>query len=106
MFHRVKSWGTCYIYVNDLSRGLKSYLSLLVDNAELMREVKNIQNCDNLQKQATELVRYMATENQPTFKVTTVKRTGIRPRYDYYIVQEASYWTPPAEATQLTHYPV
>ena len=38
------------VYINDLGNGLKSYISLFADDAKIMKEIKTLKDCEDLQK--------------------------------------------------------
>ena len=51
-----KKWSTTVlasimfsIYVNDMTEGVISYISLFADDAKLLREIRNHKDCEELQ---------------------------------------------------------
>ena len=37
------------IYVNDMTEGVSSYISLFADNAKLIKKIRNYKDCEELQ---------------------------------------------------------
>ena len=44
------SFGTnnVFVYVNDMIEGVSSYISLLTDDAKLLRKIRNHKDCEEL----------------------------------------------------------
>ncbi len=46
------------IYINDMTEGINSYMSLFTDDAKLMREIKNQKDCEELQNDVNKIFKW------------------------------------------------
>ncbi len=49
------------IYINDMSEGINSYMSLFADDAKLMREIKSQRDCEELQNYGNKIFKWSKT---------------------------------------------
>ena len=49
------------IYVNDMTEGVSSYMSLFADDAELLRKIRNHKDCDGLQNDINKIYEWSKT---------------------------------------------
>ena len=49
------------IYVNDMTDGVNSYISLFADDAKLLRKISNHKDCEELQKDINKIYEWSKT---------------------------------------------
>ena len=49
------------IYVNDMTEGVSSYISLFTDDAKLLRKIRNHKNCEELQNDINRIYEWSKT---------------------------------------------
>ena len=49
------------VYVNDMTEGVNSYLSLLENNAKLLRKIRNHKDCEELQNDINKIYEWSKT---------------------------------------------
>ena len=52
---------TFLIYVNDMTEGVSSYISLFADDAKLLRKIGNHKDCEELQNDINKIYKWSNT---------------------------------------------
>ena len=51
------------VYVNDMTEGVNSYISLFADYAKLLRKIRNHKDCEELQNDINKIYEWTKTGN-------------------------------------------
>ena len=49
------------VYVNDMTEGVSSYISLFADDAKLLRKIRNHKDCEELQNDINKIYEWSKT---------------------------------------------
>ena len=53
------SFGTMFlVYINDVTEGVSSYISLFADDAKLLRKIRNHKDCEELQNDINKIYEW------------------------------------------------
>ena len=80
------------VYVNDMPEGIVSYMNMFADDTKIMREIKNLEDCDKLQEDLDKIYKW-SKEWQMEFNaskshVMKMGRSKYRPQKDYKLGEE------------------
>lgn len=76
------------LYIKDLPRGLELYLNMFVDHTKIMKEVKSLQDGENLPEtyKRLQVMKYISTK----YKVVKMGQGDRNLDYDYHLAGNKS----------------